>query len=68
MTTRITVRGMSGGHCEATVTKALAAVPGVSRVVKVDRKAGEAVVEGEAKAAALVAAVVETGYEAEAAA
>jgi copper chaperone len=28
----ITVKGMSCGHCAATVTKALGALPGVSRV------------------------------------
>ena len=31
------VTGMTCGHCEMAVKKALAAVPGVERVVSVDR-------------------------------
>lgn len=65
---KLKVTGMTCGHCEAAVTKALAAVPGVSRVVEVDREKRLAVVEGEADTQALIAAINEEGYEAELAA
>lgn len=68
MTRKIRVKGMTCGHCEATVREALSAVPGVTKVVSVARSSSEAVVEGTAEAAALVAAVKEAGYEAEPAA
>lgn len=64
MTTRLVVSGMTCGHCERAVEEALAAVPGVERVVSVSRGAGEAVVEGSAQPEALVRAVAEEGYEA----
>jgi copper chaperone len=63
--TRLKITGMSCGHCSAAVTKALAAVPGVSKVVEVSHERGEALVEGEAAPEALVAAVVGEGYQAE---
>ncbi|MDX1593725.1 MAG: cation transporter [Gammaproteobacteria bacterium] len=65
--TTLKVTGMTCGHCEAAVKKALEAVPGVTAVTRVDRDAGVAEVEGSADTAALVAAVVEEGYQAEAA-
>ena len=64
MQTVLTVQGMTCGHCEAAVRKALEAVPGVTRVVEVDRAKHRAVVEGEADVAALVAAVKAEGYQA----
>lgn len=64
MQTELTVQGMTCGHCEAAVRKALAAVPGVTAVLEVDRTRNRAVVEGEADASALVAAVKEEGYQA----
>lgn len=63
--TRLKVSGMTCGHCEAAVTKALGAVPGVTRVVEVSRKRGEALVEGAADPQALLAAIREEGYQAE---
>ncbi len=63
---KLKVTGMTCGHCEQAVQKALAAVAGVERVVKVDREHDLAVVEGRADAAALVAAVAGEGYQAEA--
>lgn len=60
------VMGMTCGHCEMAVRKALARVPGVTAVVKVDRNANRAAVEGTADAAALVAAVKAEGYPARA--
>ncbi len=62
------VTGMTCGHCESAVNKALAAVPGVTRVVEVSREANRVVVEGNADVQALIAAVVEEGYTAEPAA
>lgn len=59
------VSGMTCGHCESAVAKALAAVPGVSRVVEVSRDRRRAVVEGDAEARALIAAIAEEGYDAE---
>jgi len=59
------VKGMTCGHCEQAVRKALAAVPGVTRVVDVSRERGEALVEGLADLGALLMAVRAQGYEAE---
>ena len=64
MQTILTVQGMTCGHCEAAVRKALESVSGVTQVVEVDRTNNRAVVEGEADAGALVAAVKEEGYQA----
>lgn len=61
------VSGMTCEHCEAAVRRALAAVPGVTAVTKVDRAEGIAVVEGDAAAEHLIAAVKAEGYEAAAA-
>lgn len=63
---RLKVSGMTCGHCENAVKKALAAVPGVERVVDVSRERHEAIVEGSAEVAALVGAIKAEGYEAEA--
>ena len=60
------VKGMTCGHCEMAVRKALARVPGVTEVVKVDRTVNRVAVEGTPDAAALVAAVKAEGYEARA--
>lgn len=62
---KLKVTGMTCGHCEGAVKKALAAVAGVERVVSVDRARQEAVVDGTPDALALVAAVVDEGYQAE---
>ena len=57
------ITGMTCGHCVRAVTKAL---EGVSCVEKADvaLTPGEAVVHGQASAAALIAAVKEEGYDA----
>ena len=60
------VTGMTCGHCEAAVNKTLAAVPGVTRVVKVSRGEERVVVEGDADVQALIDAIEEEGYTAEA--
>jgi copper chaperone len=62
---QLKVTGMTCGHCEIAVRKALQAVPGVVRVVTVDRKKERAVVEGDAVEQALVDAVADAGYTAE---
>ena len=65
MSQKLKVSGMSCGHCEAAVTKALGAVPGVTRVVEVSKDKSLAEVEGDASPEALLAAVTAEGYEAE---
>jgi copper chaperone len=63
--TTLKVTGMTCGHCENAVKKALEGVSGVERVVSVSAQTGQAVVEGEAEASALIASVKAEGYEAE---
>ncbi|MEF2279040.1 cation transporter [Deinococcus sp. YIM 134068] len=65
MTTELTITGMSCGHCVKAVEGALKAVPGVEGV-RVDLEGGKATVEGQVEANALVAAVAEEGYGAQA--
>lgn len=66
----LAVRGMTCGHCEMRVSKALAGIDGVAKA-EASHEKEQAVVTLEPKAevdvAALVAAVVSAGYEAEAA-
>ena len=62
---RLKVEGMSCNHCVNAVTRALGEVPGVDRVVEVNLESGEAVIEGSANVAQLVAAVEEEGFKAE---
>jgi copper chaperone len=63
----VKVEGMTCGHCEAAVKRAITRVPGVERVVEVSHEQGRVVVEGEPDIAALVAAIEDEGYRAEAA-
>lgn len=58
------ITGMTCGHCVKAVEKALAKVPGVTRVVRVDLAKGEAQVEGNPTEQAVAAAVKDEGYEA----
>ena len=64
----LTVRGMTCGHCEMRVTKALTGVAGV-RKADVDREKEQAIVTVDATAEpvleSLVAAVEAAGYQAE---
>ncbi|WP_437673865.1 CopZ family metallochaperone [Sorangium sp. So ce131] len=64
---RLVIEGMTCGHCVQAVSKALAKVPGVTRVGEVSLERGEAAVEGSATVEALLAAVRDAGYEARAA-
>ena len=61
---KLKVDGMNCGHCVKSVTEALSGVAGVSKVVEVSLERGEAVVDGSADAASLIAAVEECGFEA----
>jgi copper chaperone len=61
---KLKVEGMNCGHCVKSVTEALSGVAGVKKVVEVSLERGEAVVDGSANAAALIAAVEERGFEA----
>jgi copper chaperone len=65
-TTNLKVTGMTCGHCQAAVERALRAQPGVGSV-KVDLAGGRAEVEHDEKAVAvekLIAAVADEGYSA----
>ncbi|MFO0617993.1 MAG: heavy-metal-associated domain-containing protein [Polyangiaceae bacterium] len=62
MKTVIQIDGMTCGHCEAAVKKALAKVPGVRTVERVDRTAHVAEVEGDADVQALLRAIEGEGY------
>lgn len=64
MQTELNITGMSCGHCVSAVEKALKAVPGVQGV-QVTLQPGKAVVEGNASAQDMIAAVKEEGYAAE---
>ena len=63
---KIHIEGMSCSHCEASVKKALEAVPGVTQVTEVSADKQLAVIEGNADIAALIVAVQEDGYTASA--
>jgi copper ion binding protein len=65
MQTTLKVTGMTCGHCVAAVTKALEAIPGVEKA-DVSLEKAQAVVSGEADPQAMIDAVKEEGYEAEA--
>jgi copper chaperone len=60
---RLEITGMTCDHCVRAVTEALRSVPGVTGA-KVTLKPGQALVEGSADAADLVAAVLSEGYQA----
>lgn len=64
--TNLKIEGMTCGHCQASVKKALEGVEGV-RAAQVDLATGEARIEGDAVTAQLVAAVEAEGYRASAA-
>ena len=63
---RLKVTGMTCQHCERAVSEALEGVSGVEKVVSVSHERDEATVEGAPEVDALIAAVKEEGYEAEA--
>lgn len=63
--TKIKIDGMSCEHCVAAVTKALNNVEGVTKVISVDLKTGQAEIEGNPENPSLVKAIEEEGYQAE---
>jgi copper chaperone len=65
MSTTIAVEGMTCGHCEQTVEKALREVNGVTDAAA-DREAEQASVDGDADPTVLVQAVKDAGYTADA--
>ena len=65
MATILKVTGMTCMHCVGAVRKALEQVPGVESA-DVSLELAQATVNGDADVGALVAAVKEEGYEAEA--
>ncbi|MCH5215415.1 MAG: permease [Muribaculaceae bacterium] len=64
MTKEYNVKGVECRHCQATVTKAIANVKGVTQV-EVDLKTGKATVEGNHNAEDVVAAVRAAGFDIE---
>lgn len=65
MTTKITVEGMTCGHCEQSVEEALSGIEGVESV-SADRDVAAVTVEGNADVDVLVQAVSDAGYDASA--
>lgn len=61
MTRTLAITGMTCGHCQQAVTKALLGVPGVTGA-RVELAGGRAVVDGDAPLEALTAAVEDAGY------
>lgn len=62
MIKKLSIEGMSCGHCVMHVTEALKELEGV-KSAKVDLNTKSAVVEGETSDAALKEAVEEAGYD-----
>ena len=65
MSTTLNVNGMTCMHCVGAVKKALEQVPGVE-TAEVSLEKAQAVVTGDADMQAMVAAIKEEGYSAEA--
>jgi copper chaperone len=63
--TKLKVTGMTCGHCEKDISRALSQVAGVTRGIEVSRAREEAIVDGNPDPKALIAAVQEEGYSAE---
>jgi copper ion binding protein len=57
-----TVPGVTCGHCKKAIEEEVGLVAGVSRV-EVDIETKRVVVEGDATSEAVVAAIVEAGYD-----
>jgi len=63
MKKEITVNGMSCGHCQARVEKALNAIPGVEAKVDLKKKTATVSLSGEVADEVLMNAVREAGYD-----
>jgi copper chaperone len=59
---KLKIVGMTCDHCVKAVTEALSNVPGVEKVIDVDRSRHEAVVSGHPQTEQLVRAVEDAGY------
>lgn len=59
---KVSIEGMSCGHCVNAVTEGLKALAGVSNVV-VDLAAKQATIEGNPDAAAVKEAIEDLGYD-----
>ena len=62
MSQQFTVTGMTCGHCEAAVTRAIKQIDGGAEV-KIDRAANQVQVRSTQPRAALAAAIAEEGYQ-----
>lgn len=62
--TRLKVEGMTCGHCVKAVTRAVAAVPGVTHVRDVDLESGQVVLEGAPDVGILIRTLGDEGYTA----
>lgn len=60
--TTVKIKGMSCQHCVAATTKALNALPGISKV-QVDLQKGEASYEGSIDVETVKAAIQKIGFE-----
>ncbi len=58
----IDISGMTCGHCAASITKELSAVPG-TEVLEVNHQTGKAIIKGHASEQDLTAAVDRAGYQ-----
>ena len=65
MKTKLKVTGMTCTHCVGAVQRALEEVPGVT-AVEVSLERAQALITGDADVVAMVAAVTQAGYSAEA--
>ena len=59
---KLSIDGMSCGHCTAAVEKALLAVDGV-KSVEVSLDPGQALIEGDVDTASLISVVADEGYD-----
>lgn len=59
----LTINGMSCGHCQTSVEKALNALPGVAAKVDLKKKSATVNLAGEVADEVLKNAVAEAGYE-----
>lgn len=63
MKKEITINGMSCGHCQARVEKALNAIPGVEAKVDLKKKTATVSLSGEVADEVLMNAVRDAGYD-----
>ncbi len=59
---QVKIKGMSCGHCVASTTKALEAIPGISNV-QVNLDKGQATYDGEVDRRVIEEAITKIGFE-----